>query len=50
MARQRGCGIVTGGLPTETQPKVYRRHNCERRHRTYGTLAKCIWPRPYGLR
>jgi hypothetical protein len=25
--------------------KTYRRHYCERVHRTYGTLAKCIWPR-----
>ncbi len=24
--------------------KVYRRHNCESRHRTFRTLAKCIWP------
>jgi hypothetical protein len=26
-------------------PVTYRRHNCTRRHRTYATLAKCIWPR-----
>jgi hypothetical protein len=25
--------------------KVYRRHCCERSHRTYRTLAKCIWRR-----
>jgi hypothetical protein len=25
--------------------KTYRRHNCSRRHRTYRTLANCIWPR-----
>ena len=25
--------------------KTYRRHYCERKHRTYRTLAKCIWPR-----
>lgn len=25
--------------------KTYRRHNCTRTHRTYTTLAKCIWPR-----
>jgi len=25
--------------------KIYRRHYCERRHRTYRTLAKCLWPR-----
>lgn len=25
--------------------KVYRRHQCNRRHRTYRTLAECIWPR-----
>ncbi len=26
-------------------PVIYRRHNCERKHRTLSTLAKCIWPR-----
>lgn len=26
-------------------PVIYRRHNCTRRHRTYRTFAKCIWPR-----
>jgi hypothetical protein len=25
--------------------KVYRRHYCDRTHRTYRTLAKCIWRR-----
>jgi hypothetical protein len=25
--------------------KTYRRHNCERRHRTWSTFAQCIWPR-----
>jgi hypothetical protein len=25
--------------------KTYRRHRCERRHRSYSTLAKCVWPR-----
>jgi hypothetical protein len=25
--------------------KTYRRHNCTRTHRTWATLAKCIWPR-----
>jgi hypothetical protein len=25
--------------------KLYRRHNCTADHRTYKTLAKCIWPR-----
>jgi hypothetical protein len=25
--------------------KVYRRHYCDSRHRTYRTLARCIWPR-----
>lgn len=24
--------------------KTYRRHNCERKHRTYSTVARCIWP------
>jgi hypothetical protein len=23
----------------------YRRHNCDRRHKTYRTAAGCIWPR-----
>lgn len=26
-------------------PKVYRRHYCLRRHQSYRTLARCIWPR-----
>ena len=25
--------------------KLYRRHNCTRRHGTYHVAAKCIWPR-----
>lgn len=25
--------------------KIYRRHNCQRQHRSYRTLAKCMWPR-----
>lgn len=25
--------------------KLYRRHNCTRRHRTWRTAADCIWPR-----
>lgn len=25
--------------------KTYRHHNCTRTHRTWTTLAKCIWPR-----
>ena len=25
--------------------KTYRRHNCERSHRTYLTFAKCVFPR-----
>jgi len=25
--------------------KTYRRHDCTRRHRTYATLARCIWGR-----
>lgn len=24
-------------------PKVYRRHNCERQHRTYLSFARCVW-------
>ena len=27
-----------------TEVKVYRRHNCERSHRTYSALARCMWP------
>lgn len=23
---------------------TYTRHNCERNHRTFSALAKCIWP------
>lgn len=25
--------------------KTYRGHNCDRRHRTWTTHARCIWPR-----
>lgn len=25
--------------------KLYRRHKCERKHRTWNVAAKCIWPR-----
>ena len=25
--------------------KTYRRHNCERRHRTLRTLARCMFPK-----
>lgn len=25
--------------------KVYRRHSCARQHRTWNTLARCMWPR-----
>jgi len=25
--------------------KTYRRHGCERRHRGYRTLARCMWRR-----
>lgn len=28
---------------------TYRRHNCTRRHRTYRTFAKCIWPRAHWI-
>lgn len=28
-----------------TAAVIYRRHNCIRRHRTYRTFAKCVWPR-----
>ena len=30
---------------TTTSAVAYRRHNCTRRHRTYSTFARCIWPR-----
>jgi hypothetical protein len=29
---------------TQRPLRVYRRHNCERSHRSYVSLAKCIWP------
>lgn len=29
--------------------KTYRRHYCERTHRTYRTTAKCLWPRAYWI-
>lgn len=34
-------------VPSRTVPryKIYRRHNCVRKHRTFQTAAKCIWPR-----
>ncbi|PWU52813.1 hypothetical protein DLJ47_17835 [Micromonospora sp. S4605] len=25
--------------------KTYRRHYCQRQHRTHHTTAKCLWPR-----
>lgn len=25
--------------------KTYRRHGCQAKHRTYKTVAKCIWPK-----
>lgn len=28
-----------------TPPTVYRQHKCARRHRTFQTFAKCVWPR-----
>lgn len=43
-----------GGTTEKQPPKdtpmtatltTYRRHNCTRRHRTFGALARCIWPR-----
>ena len=27
------------------EPVIYREHNCTRQHRTYATMAKCLWPR-----
>ncbi|MFD0225168.1 hypothetical protein ACWGPD_11150 [Streptomyces hirsutus] len=30
-------------MTTLTRLKVYRRHHCERRHRTYETFARCVW-------
>lgn len=26
-------------------PKIYRQHRCDRKHRKYNAMAKCIWPR-----
>ncbi|MEV6898347.1 hypothetical protein [Amycolatopsis sp. NPDC051372] len=26
-------------------PKIYRSHNCSRKHRTWTALAKCMWPK-----
>ncbi|MFF7936534.1 hypothetical protein [Streptomyces sp. NPDC007940] len=31
-------------MSTLTRLKVYRRHHCERQHRTYEAFAKCVWP------
>lgn len=28
---------------------TYRRHNCASLHRTWATLAKCVWPRAYWI-
>ncbi|WP_409186711.1 hypothetical protein F9C11_21720 [Amycolatopsis sp. VS8301801F10] len=25
-------------------PKIYRKHNCSAKHRTWRTLAACMWP------
>lgn len=25
--------------------KIYSQHNCARKHRSYMTLAKCVWPK-----
>jgi len=25
--------------------KIYRKHNCARKHRSYMALAKCVWPK-----
>jgi hypothetical protein len=30
-------------MNTLTRLKVYRRHHCERQHRTYETFARCVW-------
>lgn len=32
-------------MSTLTRLKVYRRHHCERQHRTYEAFARCVWPR-----
>jgi len=29
--------------------KTYRIHYCERRHRSYYTTAKCLWPRAHWI-
>ena len=28
-----------------TNPKVFSRHSCHRAHRSYPTLARCVWRR-----
>lgn len=33
-------------MPTH---KTYRKHNCNRAHRTWRTAAKCIWPRAHWI-
>ncbi|MGH2651381.1 MAG: hypothetical protein ACRDHS_03035 [Actinomycetota bacterium] len=33
------------GLYGGDRPKVYREHGCDRRHRSFLTFAKCVWPR-----
>ncbi|MFI6061188.1 hypothetical protein [Streptomyces sp. NPDC051286] len=30
-------------MNTLTRLKVYRRHHCNRQHRTHETFAKCVW-------
>lgn len=32
-------------INTKPDVMVYRQHGCSARHRTYKTLAKCMWPR-----
>lgn len=29
--------------------KTYSRHYCERQHRSYRTVAKCLWPRAHWI-
>lgn len=32
-------------MSTPTRLKLYRRHRCDTRHRSFNKLARCIWPR-----
>ena len=40
---RREVGEFSEPITTDVKPTIYRRHNCGRRHRTYRTLAECVW-------